>query len=42
LLGSKKRELYWIEGTTRRFEDGYNWFGRHPDKVLAFLDEQTK
>jgi len=37
LLRSKEMELIWIEGTTRRFKDGYNWFGRYPEKVLAFL-----
>jgi len=42
LLGSKEKELIWIEGTTRRFKDGYNWFGRHPEKVLAFLDKYMK
>jgi hypothetical protein len=30
LLASKDKELFWIEGTTRRFKDGYNYFGRHP------------
>jgi uncharacterized protein len=29
--------LHWIEGTTKRFEDG-KWFDRNPVKVLAFLD----
>jgi hypothetical protein len=38
-LGSNDKELHWIEGTTKRFKDGYNWFGRHPEKVLGFLDE---
>lgn len=37
LLGSREKELFWIEGTTRRFEDGYNWFGRYPDRVLGFF-----
>ncbi len=37
LLGSNDKELFWIEGTTRRFKDGYNHFGRHPETVLAFL-----
>ncbi|RBP43816.1 hypothetical protein DES53_105215 [Roseimicrobium gellanilyticum] len=37
LLASTDKELYWIEGTTKRFEDGYNWFGRYPEKVLSFL-----
>ena len=41
-LGSSDKELYWIEGTTKRFEDGYNWFGRHPEKVLSFLDKYMK
>jgi hypothetical protein len=26
-----------IEGTTKRFKDGYNWFGKYPEKVLSFL-----
>jgi len=37
LLGSEEKELFWIENTTRRFRDGYNHFGRHPEKVLGFL-----
>jgi hypothetical protein len=41
-LASTEKELHWIEGTTKRFEDGYNWFGRHPDKVLAFFDKYMK
>jgi hypothetical protein len=32
LLGSKDKELFWIEGTTRRFKDGYNYF-ELPDKT---------
>jgi pimeloyl-ACP methyl ester carboxylesterase len=42
LLGSKEKELIWIDGTTRRFKDGYNYFGKHPEKVLAFLDNHMK
>jgi hypothetical protein len=41
-LGSKEKELYWIDGTTKRFRDGYNWFGRHPEMVLGFLDKYVK
>ena len=37
LLASEEKELFWIEHTTRRFKDGYNWFGRHPAKVMSFL-----
>jgi esterase/lipase len=36
-LASNDKELHWIEGTTKRFKDGYNWFGRQPEKVLSFL-----
>jgi hypothetical protein len=42
LLGSKEKELHWIENTTRRFKDGYNYFGRHPAKVIAFFDRYMK
>lgn len=42
LLGSTEKELIWIEGTTRRFKDGYNYFGRHPEKIIAFFDKHMK
>lgn len=42
LLGSEEKELIWIEDTPRRFKDGYNYFGWHPEKVLAFLDRYMK
>jgi len=42
LLSSQEKEMIWIDGTTQRFKDGYNWFGRHPDKVLAFLDKHMR
>ena len=42
LLGSEEKELIWIEDTTRRFKDGYNWFGRTPEKALAFLGKYVK
>ncbi|MEC9368017.1 MAG: alpha/beta hydrolase, partial [Pseudomonadota bacterium] len=38
LLGSNEKELFWIENTKKRFRDGYNHFGRHPETVLGFLD----
>ena len=38
LLASKDKELFWIENTTRRFRDGYNHFGRHPETVLSFFE----
>ncbi|MFO1152952.1 MAG: alpha/beta hydrolase [Rhodospirillales bacterium] len=42
LLASREKELFWIENTTRRFKDGYNYFGRHPEKVIAFFDRYMK
>ncbi|PSJ81163.1 alpha/beta hydrolase [Neisseria iguanae] len=38
LLGSKEKELLWIRDTPYRFKDGYNYFGRHPEKILAFIN----
>jgi hypothetical protein len=42
LLGSKDKELLWIENTTRRFRDGYNYFGRYPEQIIAFLHKHMK
>ncbi|MBO0733728.1 MAG: hypothetical protein J2P49_05295 [Methylocapsa sp.] len=42
LLGSKETELFWIEGATKRFRDGYNYFGRDPENVIAILDRHMK
>lgn len=42
LPGSKEKELFWIENTTRRFTDGYNYFGMHPETVLAFMAKPMK
>ena len=36
-IGSSEKELFWIEGTNRRF-DGYNYFGIHPEKMIEFFD----
>ncbi len=38
LVASTEKELFWIEGTNRRF-DGYNYFGLHPEKMLAFFNQ---
>ncbi|MEE3609067.1 alpha/beta hydrolase family protein [Avibacterium paragallinarum] len=38
LLGAKEKELLWIENTPYRFKDGYNYFGRYPEKILAFIN----
>ena len=36
LLPIEDKKLFWIEGTTRRF-DGYNYFGDHPEQMIEFL-----
>lgn len=40
-IGSEEKELFWIEGTNRRF-DGYNYFGVNPEKMIAFFDKYMK
>jgi hypothetical protein len=42
MLGTKEKEMIWVENTTHRFRDGYNYFGRNPEKVLAFFDKHIK
>jgi hypothetical protein len=42
LISSAEKELFWIENTTKRFRDGYNHFGKHPEKVLGFFDKHLK
>ena len=37
-VASTDKELFWIEGTNRRF-DGYNYFGLYPEKMIAFFDK---
>jgi len=38
LLSSAEKELFWIEGTTRRF-DGYNYFGQTPERMIAWFNK---
>lgn len=35
-LGSKEKEMIWIDGTTRRF-DGYNYFAENPSQMVAWF-----
>lgn len=37
-LPVEDNELYWIEGTGRRF-DGYNFFGVHPELPIEWFDK---
>jgi hypothetical protein len=39
----KKEERFCLKRAARNhFKDSYNWFGRHPETVLAFLDKYMK
>jgi hypothetical protein len=42
LLASKEKELFWIKNTKKRFRDGYNYFGRHPETIISFFDMHMK
>ena len=42
MLGTKDKEMIWVENTTHRFRDDYNYFGRYPEKVLAFFAKHMK
>ncbi|WHZ27893.1 MAG: hypothetical protein OJF51_002690 [Nitrospira sp.] len=42
MLGTREKEMIWVENTTHRFRDGYNYFGRYPEKVLAFFAKYMK
>lgn len=35
-LSSKKKDMLWIEGTTRRF-DGYNYFAKNPERMVEWF-----
>ena len=41
LVGTEQKDLFWIEGTTRRWV-GYNYFGQHPDKLIDWFDRFMK
>ncbi|MGL6314269.1 alpha/beta hydrolase family protein [Vibrio sp. WXL103] len=41
LLSSQDKELFWLEGTTRRF-DGYNYFAEHPKQMLDWFARYMK
>lgn len=40
-LGTQDKKLFWVEGTTKRF-DGYNYFGEHPQQMIEFFDAHMK
>jgi len=36
-IGSRQKDLFWIEGTTRRW-DGYTHFAKEPERIVAWFD----
>ena len=40
-MSAKDKKLFWIEGTTLRFE-GYNYFGKNPQLMLDWFDSHMK
>lgn len=38
LIPVEDKKLFWIKGTTRRF-DGYNYFGEHPEPMIEWFDK---
>ena len=38
-IANEDKKLFWIEGTTQRF-DGYNYFGENPQTMVSFFDER--
>lgn len=41
LIPVKDKKLFWVEGTTKRF-DGYNYFGEHPEQMIEWFDTYMK
>jgi uncharacterized protein len=39
-ISAKDKKLFWIEGTTRRF-DGYNYLGAHPELMLGWFNSHS-
>lgn len=40
-IGAEDKELFWIEDSNQRFY-AYNYFGQHPEKLIAFFDAKMK
>ena len=38
----QEKELFWIRTPGNAFRDGYNYFGRHPEEIIAFFDKHVK
>lgn len=41
LIPGNDKKLFWIEGTTVRF-DGYNYFGEHPEMMIEWFNKYVK
>jgi uncharacterized protein len=40
-IGTEEKSMFWIEDTSSRW-DGYTWFQRHPDRILAWFDKHMR
>lgn len=41
LIPHNDKKLFWVEGTTKRF-DGYNYFGKKPEQMIEWFDKYMK
>jgi hypothetical protein len=39
---ARKKGLFWIRDTKKRFRDVYNYFGSHAEEVIVFVDKHVK
>jgi hypothetical protein len=39
MLGTKDKEMIWVENTTHRFRMATTNFGRYPERVFAFFEK---
>ncbi|MBP2338214.1 pimeloyl-ACP methyl ester carboxylesterase [Saccharothrix coeruleofusca] len=40
-IGAQEKDMFWIHGTTARW-DGYLWFQRHPERILAWFEKHMR
>ena len=41
LIPGSEKKLFWVEGTTKRF-DGYNYFGENPEQMVDWFDKYMR
>lgn len=40
-IATEEKSMFWIDDTTSRW-DGYAWFQRHPDRILAWFEKYMR